>query len=53
MRRDYSGAELSVHEGDEVTVAIVESGWVWVTNQSGRSGWIPADHLARAGEVGG
>lgn len=48
MKRDYSASELSVDEGEEVTVTILESGWAWVTSQSGRSGWVPFEHLVRA-----
>jgi len=45
-RRDYTATELSVEEGETVTVLLVESGWAWATNESGQSGWVALDHLA-------
>jgi uncharacterized protein YgiM (DUF1202 family) len=46
LQRDYTATELCVDEGETVTVEFVESGWGWVTNESGRSGWVPLEHLA-------
>ena len=39
---DYSAAELTVAEQEELLVAQEESGWLWCTNQQGDSGWVPA-----------
>ena len=44
-RYDYSARELSVAAGDEVVVERKESGWFWCTDQQGRSGWVPVDHI--------
>jgi hypothetical protein len=51
-RRDYSTAELTVTTGEQVNITSEDSGWYWVTNQAGHSGWVPvekvhleADHL--------
>ena len=43
---DYDAIELSVHIGEEVLVAQFESGWLWCSNQQGRSGWVPAENIA-------
>ena len=45
LQRDYTATELSVEEGETVTVLLMESGWGWATNASGDSGWVPLDHL--------
>jgi hypothetical protein len=46
LQRPYTATELSVEEGETVTVEFVESGWAWATNESGQSGWVALDHLA-------
>jgi len=46
LRRDYTATQLSVEEGESVTVEFEESEWGWVTNESGQSGWVPLEHLA-------
>jgi len=46
LQRDYTATELSVEEGETVTVESEESGWGWATNESGGSGWVPSEHLA-------
>jgi len=45
LRRDYTATELSVEEGETVTVLLMESGWGWATNESGDSGWVPLECL--------
>jgi hypothetical protein len=47
-RRDYSARELSVLEGDIVTVVEEVLGWVLVEAESGVRGWVPQNHLARS-----
>lgn len=42
---DYSAAELTVREGDTVTLHKSENGWAWCANQAGESGWVPLAHL--------
>ena len=44
--RDYTAAELPLEPGDVVSGELVESGWLWATNASGREGWAPLDCLA-------
>lgn len=44
--RDYSAIELTVEEGEEVTLGELLGGWYWVTNTAGESGWVPKEHLA-------
>ncbi len=46
---DYSAAELSVAEEEEILVAREESGWFWCTNQQGDSGWVPAQCIQIVG----
>jgi hypothetical protein len=45
LRRDYTATELSVEEGETVTVLLMESGWGCAINESGESGWVPLVHL--------
>lgn len=45
MTRDYSAFELTVSTGDELSATVIESGWAWVTNSLGESGWVPLNHL--------
>lgn len=47
-RRDYSARELSVLEGDIVTVVDELLGWALVEVESGVRGWVPQSHLARS-----
>ncbi|HUS70476.1 MAG TPA: SH3 domain-containing protein [Anaerolineae bacterium] len=45
LQRDYTATELSVEEGETVTVVLVENGWGWATNEGGESGRVPLVHL--------
>ena len=47
LQRPYTATELSVEEGETVTVLLMESSWGWVTNESGQSGWVPLENLAQ------
>ena len=46
--RDYSAKELSVSEGDMVTIREELLGWALVETASGGVGWVPQSHLARS-----
>ena len=46
LRRDYNAVELTVRVGELLTVHKAESGFLWVTNQAGQDGWVPATHVA-------
>ena len=46
--RDYSARELSVSEGEIVTIREELLGWALVETESGASGWVPGSHLARS-----
>jgi uncharacterized protein YgiM (DUF1202 family) len=48
LQRDYTATELDVEEGETVTVLLMESGWGWATNESGKSGWVPLECLQAA-----
>jgi hypothetical protein len=43
--RDYEATELPARAGQVVTLGTRESGWIWCTDELGRSGWLPAEHL--------
>lgn len=45
-RQDYSTAELTINVGEKVVLDSEDSGWYWVTNQTGRSGWVPVENVA-------
>jgi Variant SH3 domain len=42
---DYDASELTVTLSEIVSADDVVNGWRWATNQSGQSGWVPADNL--------
>jgi hypothetical protein len=44
-RRDYDAIELTVHEGDRLTLFEATHGWVWVRNAQRAAGWVPVDHI--------
>ena len=41
----YDAIELTVAAGDELVVSQEESGWLWCTNQQGKSGWVPLEKV--------
>ena len=43
--RDYSARELSVNEGNHVTVLQELLGWALTETAEGKRGWLPVDHL--------
>ena len=45
MRCDYNAIELTIQPGERLTVHKAESGFLWVTNQSGQTGWVPSTHV--------
>jgi uncharacterized protein YgiM (DUF1202 family) len=45
LLRDYEATELSVRVGEQLALGEDVAGWIWCTNEEGRSGWVPADHL--------
>lgn len=47
-RQDYTAQELSMEPGEHLVIEDVESGWAWVTNQVGQSGWVPLTHITAA-----
>lgn len=48
MRGAYTAAELTADVGEELTVELEESGWLWAVNQRGEKGWIPVAHVKLA-----
>ena len=45
-RQDYTARELDVVVGERVRVERELAGWLWVHNETGGSGWIPASCIA-------
>jgi hypothetical protein len=43
--RDYDAIELTVSEGESVTLLEQTHGWVWVRGEHGAQGWVPVDHI--------
>ncbi len=46
MLRDYESTELSVRVGEQLLLGEEVAGWVWCTNEAGRSGWVPSENVA-------
>ena len=44
--QNYSTAELTIKVGEMVTLENEDSGWYWVTNKTGQSGWVPMENVA-------
>lgn len=44
-RQDYDGAELTVRNGDELTVIREEQGWCWCVFGDSDRGWVPVEIL--------
>lgn len=38
---DFDTMELTIRAGELLQGDVGESGWLWVTNAEGRSGWVP------------
>ena len=45
-RQDYTARELDVVVGERVRVERELAGWLWVHNETGGSGWIPASCIS-------
>jgi Variant SH3 domain len=45
LRCDYDAVELTVRVGEALICHKVEAGFVWATNQSGISGWVPLANI--------
>jgi uncharacterized protein YgiM (DUF1202 family) len=46
---------LIITQGEALTIGEKESewgGWLWCTNQQGKSGWVPEKYLRRTGDTG-
>jgi len=43
LNRDYNPTELVAKSGDIVTVVEIVNAWLLVTNEKGKTGWIPAE----------
>ena len=43
--QNYNATELSAKIGEELIIEKEESGWIWSTNQQGKSGWIPLRYI--------
>lgn len=45
LARDYDAVELSVEPGETIRPVLELAGWVWGTDDRGKTGWVPRDHL--------
>lgn len=45
LREPYSSRELSLDEGDRVTVYRAVGGWLWVQVPQGAWGWVPEEQV--------
>lgn len=41
----YDARELNVQPGELLVLEAYESGWYWVINADGASGWVPESHV--------
>lgn len=44
----YTARELTIAAGEELVAHQEESGWLWCTNQQGKSGWVPLEHISHS-----
>ncbi|MFX1479001.1 MAG: SH3 domain-containing protein [Promethearchaeota archaeon] len=42
---DYDATELNVDVGEKLEIEKEESGWIWVTNEKNKQGWIPLENV--------
>jgi len=45
ITRDYNATELAVSIGEKLIIHEEEAEWYWVTNQKGKSGWVPIKNV--------
>jgi hypothetical protein len=45
-RRDYNALELTVSEGEAITLLEEAGGWYWAQNAMGERGWVPTENVA-------
>ncbi len=46
MIQNYEATELNVSVGEELVIEKEESGWIWVSNQEKKKGWVPMKNVA-------
>lgn len=49
--RDYNACELPVKPGQIVDGEIEVSGWVLISDENKKSGWVPLDYVRKVGEL--
>jgi uncharacterized protein YgiM (DUF1202 family) len=45
LLKDYDATELTASVGEKFLIENEESGWVWVTSENGKYGWIPLENI--------
>jgi len=45
LLNEYNATELTVLKGQEFTIEKEESGWAWVSSETGERGWIPLENV--------
>jgi len=43
LLRDYDSTELTIKPGDVLMGILIESGWLYASNQQGEQGWVPIE----------
>jgi len=45
LLRDYDAIELTIRVGDRLVCHHELSGFMWVTDATGKGGWVPSSHV--------
>ena len=45
VKQNYNATELTIRVGEELIIEKEEAEWFWVTNQQGKSGWVPIKNV--------
>ena len=48
LNRAYESTELTVQQGDKLTVLEITAGWAWCRTVDGNLGWLPVENLKTA-----
>lgn len=47
LKSDYTSWELTVSEGEIISVNFETGGWAFCTNAEGEEGWVPIENMER------
>jgi uncharacterized protein YgiM (DUF1202 family) len=51
LLKDYNATELNATKGECYLIEDEESGWVWVSSDNGKYGWIPLENVEIIDEI--